>query len=147
MSECCLSLLGEWCVQKIGSSLSSSGRWWMFVPMERQKEGCTTGVTGAVYHHIWEGCGVKRSSWKKLTPTCFYTGTPKLCIMCCIELQNSCACKPLLSLDSQCVYMHSLVRLQPWFDYATQSENCNYPSIRAGEKIELLAEACHTPVR
>ena len=44
---------------------------------------------------------------------------------------------------TQCVYMHSLVRLQPYFHYATQSDNCNYPSIHADEKIG----SCHTPVR
>ena len=44
---------------------------------------------------------------------------------------------------SQHVHMHSLVGLQPQFDYAAQSDNCNYLSIHAGEKIKLLAEACH----
>ena len=48
--------------------------------------------------------------------------------------------------DCECVYMHNLVRLQLQFDYATQSDNCNCPSIHAIEKIELLAEACHSPV-
>ena len=41
--------------------------------------------------------------------------------------------------------MHILVGLQPQFDYATQSDNCYCPSIHASEKMELLAEACHTP--
>ena len=38
-------------------------------------------------------------------------------------------------LDSQCVYMLILVGLQPYFDYAAQSDNCNCPSTHAGEKI------------
>ena len=38
-------------------------------------------------------------------------------------------------LDSQCVYMLILVGLQPQFDYAAQSDNCNCPSTHAGEKI------------
>ena len=33
---------------------------------------------------------------------------------------------------NQCVYMHSLVRLQPEFDSATQSDYCNCPSLHAG---------------
>ena len=50
--------------------------------------------------------------------------------------------KPVTS--HQYVYMHNLVRLQPYFDYAAQSDNCNFLSIHVSEKIELLAEACHT---
>ena len=41
------------------------------------------------------------------------------------------------------VYIHSLVGLQPQFDYATQLDNCNRPSMHASEKIKLLAKACH----
>ena len=52
-----------------------------------------------------------------------------------------------VAANTQCVYMHSLVGLQLQFDYAVQSDNCNYLSIHAGQKIGLLAEACHTPVR
>ena len=52
-----------------------------------------------------------------------------------------------VAANTQCVYMHSLVGLQLQFDYAVQSDNCNYSSIHAGQKIGLLAEACHTPVR
>ena len=46
---------------------------------------------------------------------------------------------------SQCVYMHSFVGLQPQFDYATQSDNCYYPSIKAGEKIGLLGQSMSYP--
>ena len=48
--------------------------------------------------------------------------------------------------DNQCIYIHCLVRLLPQFDYAIQSDNCNCPSIHTGEKLELLAKACHTLV-
>ena len=45
---------------------------------------------------------------------------------------------------SQCIYMHISVRLQPEFNYAAQSDNCNCPSIHAGEKIAVLSGACQT---
>lgn len=54
VSRCCLSLLGEWCVLKTGFSPSSSGRWRMFLPMERDRErGVPLELRGLFIFHIW----------------------------------------------------------------------------------------------
>ena len=48
-------------------------------------------------------------------------------------------------VNTQCVYLHSSVRLQPQFNSATQSDNCSYPSLHAGEKIGLLGRSMSHP--
>lgn len=69
-------------------SRSSPGSQSMYTPTESCWES-ETHVPGLFNFLIQERCSVKCFSLKKLPPTCFYTGTPKLCIMFLLSDANS----------------------------------------------------------
>lgn len=69
-------------------SRSSPGSRSMYSPTESCWES-ERHVPGPFNFLIQERCSVKCFSLKKLPPTCFYTGTPKLCIMFPLSDANS----------------------------------------------------------